>query len=91
MVAKTLRMPKASLTNWVTADARGGLGMTADRKVAPQMTPEQAEIARLRAEVAGLRRERDIAKKPRRALRRTCCKVRLDPVDEGSLADHVDV
>jgi hypothetical protein len=32
--------------------------------------------------------ERDIAKKPRRTLRRTCCKVRLDPVDEDALADH---
>lgn len=63
MVAKTLDMPKASLTNWVRADARGELEMTADGKVAPQVTPEQAEIARLRAEVARLRMERDIAKK----------------------------
>jgi transposase len=32
-------------------------------KSAPVVTPEQAEIARLRAEVARLRMERDIAKK----------------------------
>lgn len=35
--------------------------------------------------------ERDIAKKPQRTLRRTCCKVRLDFLDEGALADHSDV
>ena len=50
VVAKTLGMPKASLTNWVRADGKGQLGMTADGKPAPVVTPEQAEIARLRAE-----------------------------------------
>lgn len=63
VVAKTLGMPKASLTNWVRAEAKGQLGLTADGKPAPVITPEQAEIARLRAEVARLRMERDIAKK----------------------------
>jgi len=63
VVAKTLGMPKASLTNWVRAAAKGQLGLTADGKAAPMVTPEQAEIARLRAEVARLRMERDIAKK----------------------------
>lgn len=63
MVTKTLGMPKASLTNWVRADARGELGVTADGKVAPQLTPEQAEIARQRAEVVRLRMERDIARR----------------------------
>lgn len=32
-------------------------------KAAPVVTPEQAEIAKLRAEVARLKLERDIAKK----------------------------
>jgi transposase len=35
VVAKTLGMPKASLTNWVRADAKGQLGMTAEGKPAP--------------------------------------------------------
>lgn len=64
VVAKTLGMPKASLTNWVRADAKGQLGVSGDGKSpAPVVTPEQAEIARLRAEVARLKMERDIAKK----------------------------
>jgi transposase len=62
-VAKTLGMPKASLTNWVRAHAKGQLGMTTDGKPSVLVTPEQAEIARLRAEVARLKMERDIAKK----------------------------
>lgn len=65
--------------------------MTADGRAAPVVTPEQAEIARLRAEVVRLKMERDIEKKPRRTLRRTCCKVRLDTLGEGALADHTDV
>ena len=63
VVAATLGIPKASLTNWVRADRKGQLGLTADGKPAPVVTAEQAEIARLRAEVARLRMERDIAKK----------------------------
>jgi transposase len=91
-VAATLGMPKASLTNWVRADAKGQLAVTPEGKATtPTVTPEQAEIARLKAQVARLTMERDIAKKPRRTLRRTCCKVRLDFLDERALADHVDV
>lgn len=41
-------------------------------------TPEQMEITRLRAEVARLHIERDIAKKWQRTSRRTRCEVRLD-------------
>lgn len=63
VVAATLGIPKASLTNWVRAERKGQLGLTADGKPAPSVTAEQAEIARLRAEVARLRMERDIAKK----------------------------
>jgi transposase len=63
VVAKTLGMPRASLTNWVRADARGELGMSASGKPSPVVTPEQAEIARLRAELARVKMERDIAKK----------------------------
>jgi len=52
VVAKTLGMPSASLTNWVRADAKGQLGVSADGKPAAVVSPEQAEIARLKAEVA---------------------------------------
>ena len=34
-------MPKASLTNWVRVDAKGQLGMTADGRAAPLVTPER--------------------------------------------------
>ena len=65
VVARTLGMPKASLTNWVRADAKGQLAHTSDsgKVVVATATPEQVEIARLRAEVARLKMERDIAKK----------------------------
>ena len=63
VVAKTLGMPKASLTNWVRADAKGQLGMSAEGKPVAMVTPEQGEIARLRAELARVKMERDIAKK----------------------------
>lgn len=64
VVAATLGMPKASLTNWVRTDARGLVtGVPEDKKQAPSVTHEQAEIARLRAQVARLTMERDIAKK----------------------------
>lgn len=63
-VAATLDMPKASLTNWVRADAKGQLvAMTEGKAGTPTVTPEQAEIARLKAQVARLTMERDIAKK----------------------------
>ena len=64
VVAATLGMPKASLTNWVRADARGQVATVPEGKAAaPGITPDQAEIARLRAQVARLTMERDIAKK----------------------------
>ncbi|GKS92855.1 transposase [Acidovorax sp. SUPP2539] len=63
-VAATLGMPKASLTNWVRADAKGQLVAPSEGKTTmPTVTPEQAEIARLKAQVARLTMERDIAKK----------------------------
>ena len=63
-VATTLGMPKASLTNWVRADAKGQLEVRSEGKATTlTVTPEQAEIARLKAQVARLTMERDIAKK----------------------------
>ncbi len=72
VVAKTLRMPKASLTNWVRADAKGQLGMSAERKPVAMVTPEQGEIARLRAELARVKMERDILKKAALDSTRRC-------------------
>ena len=61
VTAKVLGIPKASLSNWVRLSTKGMLSGAGDKLVA--VTAEQMELARLRAEVARLRMERDIAKK----------------------------
>lgn len=64
VVAKVLGIPSSSVANWVRLDAKGelaGAGKPAGKAAA--VTPEQMEIARLRAENARLKMERDIAKK----------------------------
>ena len=58
-VATTLRMPHQTLDNWLRADNSGKLSGAGERIV----TPEQMELARLRAENARLKMERDILKK----------------------------
>lgn len=63
VAAKVLNAPKASLGNWLRQDRRGELGSVGDKPGVAVVTPEQMELARLRAEVARLRMERDIAKK----------------------------
>src|SRR6218665_1975252 len=63
-VAATLGIPKASLTNWVHADAKCQFVATSEGNVTtPTVTPERAEIARLKAQVARLTMERGIAKR----------------------------
>ena len=82
-VAQVLGIPKASLSNWVRQANQGQLlAGVADEK-ASRVPPEQLEISRLRAEMARLRMECDIAKKKRRRTsHRMCCEVRLDsPVE----------
>jgi transposase len=59
MTAKVLGIPKVSLSNWVRSSEHGQLGGAGERPV----TPEQMELARLRAELARVKMERDIAKK----------------------------
>ena len=59
MTAKVLGIPKASLSNWVRASERGQLGGAGERPV----TPEQMELAPLRAELAKTKMELDIIKK----------------------------
>ena len=59
VTAKVLGMPKASLSNWVLQSESGTLSGAGDKPV----TAEQMELARLRAELARVKMERDIAKK----------------------------
>ena len=61
VTAKVLGIPEASLSNWVRLSGKGVLSGVGDKPAA--VTAEQMELARLRAEVARLRMERDIAKK----------------------------
>ena len=63
VVAKVLGIPKASLGNWVRSVAIGDLSGAGTDDRAAKVSPEQMELARLRAENARLRMERDIAKK----------------------------
>lgn len=64
VVAKVLGIPKASLANWVRLAAQGALGGSGCADKADRISPEQMEIARLRAEVVRLRMERATATKP---------------------------
>ena len=59
-VGKMLGVPKATLGKWVRQSDTGD-GSAAQK--ASSVTPEQMELARLRAENARLRMECDIAKK----------------------------
>ncbi|PRX19636.1 transposase [Paraburkholderia sp. BL18I3N2] len=57
-VAKILAISPKTLHNWVKADAAGKLN-----GAGKQTSPEQMEIARLRAELARVKMERDILEK----------------------------
>jgi transposase-like protein len=59
VTAKVLGMPKQTLENWVRLNAKGQLQGAGDKPV----SAEQMELARLRAENARLKMERDILKK----------------------------
>ena len=56
VTAKILGIPKLTLENWVRLAHKGQLKGAGDKPV----SPEQMELARLRAENARLRMERDI-------------------------------
>ena len=62
-VCQALGIPKASLSNWVRQVKTSTLKLVAADGAANKVTPEQMELARLRAENARLRMERDITKK----------------------------
>lgn len=59
VTAKILDIPKQTLENWVRLHGKGQLKGAGDKPV----SPEQMELAKLRAENARLRMERDILKK----------------------------
>ena len=59
MTAKVLGIPKQTLENWVRLSEKGLLKGAGDKPV----SPEQMELARLRAELSRVKMERDILKK----------------------------
>ena len=59
VTSRVLGIPKATLGNWIRASEKGALGGAGDRPV----SAEQMELARLRAELARVKMERDILKK----------------------------
>ena len=59
VTAKVLGMPKQTLGNWVRLSEKGELRGASDKPV----SAEQMELARLRAELARVKMERDILKK----------------------------
>ena len=66
VTARVLDIPKATLGNWIRAAEKGELQGAGDRPV----SAEQMELARLRAELARVKMERDILKKG--FVRRIC-------------------
>ena len=59
VTARVLGIPKSTLGNWVRGSEKGALRGAGDRPV----SAEQMELARLRAELARVKMERDILKK----------------------------
>lgn len=59
VTAKMLGIPNQTLDNWVRLSNKGQLKGAGDKPV----SPDQMELARLRAENSRLRMERDILKK----------------------------
>ena len=59
VTAKILGVPAATLGNWVRLAVQGKLAGAGAKPV----SPEQMELARLRAELARVKMERDILKK----------------------------
>jgi transposase len=73
-VAKDMGLVKQTLRNWVKAFEACKLNGAG----APKVTPEGMELSSLRAENARLKREVAILKKRRRTSRAMHCEVRLD-------------
>ena len=87
VTAKVLGIPNQTLDNWVRLSNKGQLKGAGDKPV----SPEQMELARLRAQLARVTMERDILKKRRRTSLGKRCEVRLDCKTQEGLADHAVV
>ena len=59
VTAKVLGIPNQTLDNWIRLSNKGQLKGAGDKPV----SPEQMELARLRAELSRVKMERDILKK----------------------------
>ena len=59
VTAKVLGIPNQTLDNWIRLNNKGELKGAGDKPV----SPEQMELARLRAELSRVKMERDILKK----------------------------
>ena len=69
MTAKVLGIPTQTLDNWVRLSEKGQLKGAGDKPV----SPEQMELARLRAELSRVKMERDILKNRPRGLPLPIC------------------
>jgi len=67
-VARELGVVEQTLHNWMKAHREGRLGHGKGKSKGKPITPEQMEIARLRAENARLKMEAEILKKGSRVL-----------------------
>lgn len=81
--AKILGISEQTLHNWIKADKDGPLIGAGTKPV----SLEQMEIARLRAELAWVKMERDILEKRRRTLGSRGSEVRLDRAQQRPLSD----
>jgi transposase-like protein len=82
-VARCLGISAQSIDNRVKADSIGGLKEANGKPV----NADQMEIARLKAELAKTRIERDILKRRRRILRGSRSEIRLYRATRAGLAD----
>jgi len=69
-VARRLDVPYQTLHHWVTLAKKGKLAGVDAKRVAP-VSPLEAELSRLKKEVAVLREERDIFEKRRHSSRKS--------------------
>ena len=86
--AKDLDVHVTVLRRWIKQYGNDPAGAFAGRE---QMTPADDEVRRLQREVAKLKAERDILKKPRPTSQRTRRNVCLHCEAPGDLAGQLDV
>jgi transposase-like protein len=85
-VAQRLSVPKGTIANWVAA-AKHGRGPVSGAKTTQEL---ENEIAKLRKELAEVKQEREVLKKPPRTLPRNPSKVRVHEALERCLFYQLD-